>query len=467
MKRLVVLPFLFLLGGCAILQPTDPYQSNPQQPAAVSGNVFPGALPESPLQPAEGPIGLAEAIEIAFANNPQIAAARWDVVAAENRHSKASGERLPALGIAGRYNRSLHKDRVLSATGEGEPGAFSRDIVSGDVVLSAPIFAGGRLYHRESAARLFAEEFDRRYLRTRQSLVFDVSSVFFDILAQRRVIDALRFSRSTLEKHLLLVDELIAGKKAAPVDRLRTEVRLADIRQQLAKEKDVLDIQQKTLATLLGLPEHMAGISLSGALALERKAAIPEFEEGIESAWKNREDYRAEKAALEARARSVDAARAARWPVVSIEGSYGGRWAAAPASGPGDESGDVGRIGLAMEMPLFQGGRIDADIREQQAALAAARERLRSLEHRIMLEIATARSNVRSSEERAGAVRKSIDLARESLRIEREKYGAGRGTVIDVLDAQAALLDSETTYYRVLAELRTALARLDLAMGDQ
>ncbi|MFO8113421.1 MAG: TolC family protein [Desulfosalsimonadaceae bacterium] len=467
MKRLVILPFLFLLGGCAVIHPTDPYPPNPRQPAVASGNVFSGGRPEFPLQAAEGPIGLAEAIEIAYANNPQIAAARWDAVAAKNRYSKASGERLPALGMAGRYARSLNKERVISATGEKEPGAFSRDIVSGDLVLSAPLFAGGRLYHRESAAALLAEESDRRYLRSRQSLAFDVSSVFFDILAQRRVIDALQFSRSTLEKHLFLVDELIAGKKAAPVDRLRTEVRLADIRQQLAKEKDLLDIQQRTLATLLGLPEHMAGISLSGALALERKPAIPEFDEAIESAWKNREDYRAEKAALEARARSVDASRAARWPVVSMEGSYGGRWAAGPASGPGDESGDVGRIGLAMEMPLFQGGRIDADIGEQQAGLAAARERLRGLEHRIMLEIATALSNVRSSEERAEAVRKSIDLARESLRIEQEKYGAGRGTVIDVLDAQGALLDSETTYYRVMAELRTALSRLELAMGDQ
>jgi outer membrane protein TolC len=60
---------------------------------------------------------------------------------------------------------------------------------------------------------------------------------------------------------------------------------------------------------------------------------------------------------------------------------------------------------------------------------------------------------------------KSLEQAKESLRIEILKYNLGAGTITDVLDAQAALLLTETTYYRALADFRTALARLKLAMG--
>jgi outer membrane protein TolC len=127
----------------------------------------------------------------------------------------------------------------------------------------------------------------------------------------------------------------------------------------------------------------------------------------------------------------------------------------------------VGRIGLALEVPIFEGGQVDADIRAQRAGLAAAQERLRRLELQVRLEVETALLNVESSKERASAIRKSIDQARESLRIEQQKYNLGKGAIVDVLDAQAALLESEMTYYRVLAEYHTAVAQLELAMGAE
>lgn len=62
MKRLFILPVLFLLGGCALMHPTDPYPSTPPQPVAPSENVFPGGRAASSLQAAEKPIRLAEAV---------------------------------------------------------------------------------------------------------------------------------------------------------------------------------------------------------------------------------------------------------------------------------------------------------------------------------------------------------------------------------------------------------------------
>jgi len=42
----------------------------------------------------------------------------------------------------------------------------------------------------------------------------------------------------------------------------------------------------------------------------------------------------------------------------------------------------------------------------------------------------------------------------------------GKGTIIDVLDSQAALLEAQTNYYRVLADYNIALARWELATGE-
>ena len=191
----------------------------------------------------------------------------------------------------------------------------------------------------------------------------------------------------------------------------------------------------------------------------------PVLAAALATARSERGDYLAARSALAAQAGNVDVARSGHWPTVSLQGAYGGRWAAGSTTGAGDDQGDVGRVGLVLEVPIFEGGQVEARVREQRAGLAAAQERLRALEFQVRLEVETALLNVESSGERAAAIQKAIAQARESLRIERLKYELGEGSVIDVLDAQAALLQTETSYYRALADFRTASAQLDLATG--
>jgi outer membrane protein len=407
------------------------------------------------------------AIETALDNNPEVSARGWDVTAAEARRDHASGARLPRVGVVGQYNHHLNEQRLLSARRDGEPGIFTRDVVSSDLVLSVPIFTAGRLDNEVKAAELLRQAASQRLARSREELVFNVSSVFYSMLSQRYVIESLLFSRKTLEEHVKRIDALVAAKKAAKVDRMRTDVRLADIEQKLVREKNLLSIQQRILANLLGLKGSDVELFPSGELELQEKYPVPSLEAALSRAWKSRGDYKAARSSLEAQAKKVDSARSGGWPTVSVQGKYGGRFAVGSTSGAGDKQTDAGQVGLVMEVPVFDGGRVDANIREQQANLNAAQERLRLLNLHVRLEVESALLDVQSSRERASAIRKSITQAKESLRIEQQKYNLGRGTIVDVLEAQAALLESETTYYRVLGEYHTAIAHLKLAMGSE
>jgi len=463
MKNILILMVSLALSGCAVVQPTDPYP-----PMYVPSHAVSVRLPAvSAANLPERTMTLQQAIEIGLANNPDVVAAEWDAVAAQARQEHAFGERLPKISLIGEYNHHLDEQRLLPVRQPGDPAILSRDIFSEDIVVSLPLFTGGRLTNQWKAANLLKEAAAHGLARTREELVFNISSVFFSILAQRHVIESLEFSRKTLEEHVKRIDALIAAQKAARVDRMRTEVRLADIQQQLVRDENLILIQRRLFANLLGLEDAIENISLGGGLGLQNSSILPELEEALAAAWYARDDYLAARATLEAQARNVDIARAGHWPTVSLQGAYGGRWAAGATTGTGDEFGDVGSVAIVMEIPLYEGGRINADVREQRAELAAAQERLRRLELQVRLEIETALLNVESSSERAAAIQKSIAQAKESLRIEEQKYNLGKGTIVDVLDAQAALLESETTYYRVLAEYHTAMAQLKLAMGAE
>jgi outer membrane protein len=464
MKTLYVVIILTLLSGCTVMPPTDPYK----QPAEWEAPLSPGSsTADRQIKIPEEELTLQLAIETALENNPEVAARNWDVTAAEARRDHASGARLPRLGVVGQYNHHMDEQRLLSARRDGEPGIFTRDVVSSDLVLSVPIFTAGRLDNEVKAAELLRQAASQRLARSREELVFSVSSVFYSILSQRYVIESLLFSRKTLEEHVKRIDALVAAKKAAKVDRMRTDVRLADIEQKLVREKNLLSVQQRILANLLGLKGSDVELLPSGELEPQEKYPVPNLDAALSSAWKSRGDYKAARSSLEAQAKKVDSARSGHWPTVSVQGKYGGRFAVGSPTGGGDEQVDAGQVGLMLEVPLFEGGQVDANIREQQAGLHAARERLRLLNLQVRLEVESALLDVQSFRERASAIRKSIVQAKESLRIEQQKYNLGKGTIVDVLEAQAALLESETTYYRVLSEYHTAIAQLRLAMASE
>jgi len=347
-----------------------------------------------------------------------------------------------------------------------------------------------------------------------------VTSTYYNIPAQKKVIESTEFSRDTLAQHLDRVESLISAEKAAQVDALRTDVRLADVEHRLLQEKNMLDIQRRVLANLMGLGDVAADAVKFAARAPEPvgDGAPLRVEAVLARAYDQREDYAAAVAELEAQARRVDVARGEREPAMTLEASYGGRWGfggtgATQSSGsrsvgvdaagnptwmqtrpvpgngsltstfgrqglisqrytfggaaPANSFEDLGKVGVTMDVPIFEGGRIRAQVAVERTKLRAAQQRLRKLEQDIRLEAETAVLNANSAREWVNVIRKSVAEAEASLGIERRKYDLGKGAIVDVLDAQAALLNAQTPCYRALADYRIAQAQVRLAAGDK
>ncbi len=421
---------------------------------------FPVPLPGFPPQVGhsdlKGPMDLDRCVDIALRNNPEIAATTWEVSAAGFRIDQARAARWPSLSADSGYFHHLDNQRLIQARYNGEPG-FSIRISSGRHYSQDPIVHGGRIINEISASQILRKAEENRLSRTRDELIFNVSSTYYGILAQRKVIYSLEFSIQAMEEQLKKISDLLAVQKAARVDLLRTQVRLADLKQNLVREQNLLAIQKRLLANFMGLDYDSDRIDIEGKLSFEEITCDADLL--TTEALRARPDFLATRARLEAQARRVDIARAAHYPNVSILGSYGIR-----ANSLGDDE-DVGSVGLGLTVPLFEGGRILARESEERSTLAAARERLRKLELQIRQEVETAVLDVRSSSERVKATQQAIDQGRESLRIERQKYELGLGSITDVLDAQSALLQSETNYYRALADFRTSVARIGLVTG--
>ncbi|MDQ7783564.1 MAG: TolC family protein [Desulfomonilaceae bacterium] len=486
----VILSLAVLLTGCVGL-PTV-FQQRVVKPH-VAGSVgvpLPGPS-RSPSLSAR--LTLEQCIEIARTNNPGLAAGSWDVRTAQAQRDTAASQCRPRITTRNSYRSFVQNQRLQPARINAEPGMFSSSVLSMDLVLNMPLFTGGRITNEIRGADLLALAAQNRLARSWEEIVFNITSSFYSILGQRKLLGSLRFSRDVLTRHRRRVMDMFTADKAARVDVLRTEVRIADIDQRIIREQTVLDIQRRVLATLLGASTGNESADIQGELRVRR--SLPSVDGALAMAFSERSDYRAARASLDAQGTKVVVARAAQWPTVSVEGSYGVRVAAgiddngvaitrrlnwpnfptipverAPLRGPWpnpDSNLPVGSIGVVLDYPIFDGGRISSQIREQEAKLLSAQQLLRKLELQIRLEVETALLNGSSALQRVTATQKAIEQARESLRIERTRYDLGKGTITDVLDAQSAALEAETNYYHALVDYNLAFAQLGLAVGEK
>lgn len=473
--NVVVGTMALIISGCAVLSPTDPY--TPISPVKAFGVKIPSPshpFPKKETAP-EGQLTLERSIEIALKNNPEVAATLWDVSVAGAKVDQAKAARWPTLTYEGNYIKYQNSRPLFDVRYNGERRIFNKQISRGDVLLKLPLFTGGRIVNEIKAAELVRLAEENRLSRTRDELVFNVSSTFYGILSQEKVIDSVRFSLQAMQEQRQKMAKMVEVAKAARVDLLRTEVRVADLEQGLEKETNIWEIQKRLLANLMGLDFEKAQLKFSGKLSFEKIGY--RSEQLVPRALELRPDFKAAQERVESQAKRVDVARAGHSPNINLVGAYGYRGTGVVGAyddrdpkhptNRGPFYDDDGQVGLTLTLPLFEGGRISAKVGEETSALAAAQERLRKLNLQIRQEVETAILDVDSSSERVKATEKAIEQARESLRIETLKYNLGAGTVTDVLDAQTALLVTETTYYRALADFRSALARLKLAVGGE
>ena len=453
---------VFLVGFAA--SSMHPYNTEAQTPE-------PGANAQQATQKItdsgeiRNPLSLERCIEIALAKNPEIAAAQWDISAANSRLDAARAAFWPQVGIEGAYQHYVDNQRLIAAEFNGQLGVFDNDILRGDLVGRMNLYSGGRITSEAGAAEKLSEAEKKKFIRTREELIYSVSGVFYSILGQQKIIASLEFSRRALEENMKRVLQLYDVQKVAKVDILRTEVRLTNLKQNLLKEENALAVQKRILFSLMGIDVVPENAPFDEKL----EPAETPVDTGwlVETAMKNRPDYQAAKDRMEAQAFRVGAAEAGHWPSINLVGSYGVRNAPSPEDiGRNSETTrDAGFIGLVVTVPLFEGGRVSAKVSEETAALAAAQERLRKLELQIRQETETAALDVLSNNARIKATEKSIEQAKESFRIESLKYELGKGSITDVLDAQSAQLEAETTYYRALIDYHISTARLKLATG--
>ncbi|MEQ1885246.1 MAG: TolC family protein [Bryobacteraceae bacterium] len=237
------------------------------------------------------------------------------------------------------------------------------------------------------------------------------------------------------------------------IEVTRADVQLANDRQRLVRAEN------DRARAILQLMKAM-GLSMSTPVELTGKLEYQTVDTAtaealLDQARKARPDLRTQQQKEEAARLNFTAVKSERLPTVGASVDYG-----AIGSAPYNSNGTY-TMGVALRIPVFDGGRRDARRQETFSQFRQEQIRSKDLGQQIELQVRQALENLRSSMAEVEASRDGEKLAENELAQARRRYEAGVATSVEVTDAQTRLQRARDN--NVLALYDYNLARLDLA----
>jgi len=257
----------------------------------------------------------------------------------------------------------------------------------------------------------------------------------------------------------LVQDRVQAGLDTRLEVRQNETVR-ADSRTQIAAIDQQIDASRNALAALLGLPRLPADVE-PPSLARLKPLAVPAE---LHADWlARRADIVAARWRVEAARGEVDVARAQFYPNINLAGFVGFQSLGFGNLLKGD-SFQWG-VGPAIRLPIFEGGRLRANLAGKSADVDAAIESYNATVIDAMREVAdqsqAVQATARQQAEQAGALR----AAEGAYDIARQRYQAGLGNYLNVLTAETAVLAQRRQQADLAAQAVSSQIGVAQAMG--
>lgn len=410
-------------------------------------------------------LDLEETIQRALLTNPSVKIAESQRKEAKADYSAAKSARGISISLnhdSGRGGYADNRRYVITDNMGRQIPRYDKSIGnshSNSITASLPLFTGGELQGQIGQAKanyrsmLSAEE--QAYNEMKET----ATTGYFNMLNAGNMKALRQESVDRLQAHL---DNVIAQYNVgivARADVLRSEVELANAKQDYITASNEYDVAEATLNNIIGTP-------LNTTLKLKDSLQYVPYDNDMAYCLAYSEQHRPE---LKQAEYGVDAAEAALVVARSghmpkIYANASDNWGGNGSNWPGDDD-ENWSVGVTASINVFDSGVTWSKIHAAQEALVQAKESQRQIKDAVELEVRTDYLSMREAEKRITTAQVAVASAEEDYHIAVVRYQAGVGTNIDVMDAQEALTQAKTNYYQALYNYNTSKAALNTSMG--
>lgn len=411
-----------------------------------------GAQPDTQSGPLR--LTLREAVAIALKQNPEVQVANLNVAVSQENQTIARSALLPQANLAA--SEAVERENLEAFLGMKVAGFPQHSgpfwLFQGGSNGSAPLLdlAAWRRWResKENTTGSRAQE-----LTVREQNVFLVVSQYLGSLRAAADVSAAQ-SRVDLAKALFdQASDMQKNGVGTGIDTLRANVQYQNEQQRLIEARTALETSLYGLSRLLNANPHQA-IELADASEFFKTPAYS-ADETMERAFVERPEMKALNSQIRAQQLEKKATEDARLPRIALNAAWSEQGLSPASAIP------VYDFGASLDVPLFTGGRIRAQIAVADLELKKLTQQQADLRNQIAQEVKTAAAQLESAKNEVDVANQGIDLAREEVVQARDRFQAGVANNIEVITAQDELARANDN--QIVALYRYNQARADLA----
>ena len=425
-------------------------------------------------------VTLQQAIAIAFARSPALAAARADVGIAAAAARLTGAGLLPSLSASASLDRSHSQpggNSIVTTTAGTTPGTGigtgtgnsgtstgtaarvnTPNVTSASFGLQVRqlIFDGGRIAASVRAARRSETAFADTYRRQLQVVAYNVAVAYYNYLAAQRTRQVdLEIVRQDLTQENLVRAQVRAGTEAAAqiatVQLTTAQSRLAVIRAQSTELGN-----GAAFANALGLDANIRVQPVDDAPVFTGGQAstlpIPSYDTAIKRALALRPDY---DSALQSIAQANQTLRSAKLGLFpTLSGSASAQDASTDASLGSFRNSNS--IGVTLSLPIFDQGQTADNVASARASIDRATANAQTTSLGIALAVKQALTGLVSSQAALVQTQQEYATAITNVKSTQAQYRAGVTTLPLLLNAQVQLAQALTDQVTSVYALRQA-----------
>jgi outer membrane protein TolC len=315
-----------------------------------------------------------------------------------------------------------------------------------------PLFTGGRLRQNVKAAELTASASESQLAAARTEVAYQARA---GMAVLRQALAMAAVAQDTLNaqtKNAEVTQQLYDVGKVPKFDVLRAQAAQAAAKQQLANAQVDVIAARARLAQALGVPAETLGTPVEETL-------VEAPGKPLDIALARRPELHAAQQNIAAAEATVKARKAGYSPQVYAVGMVD---AFTPAD-MGKSSGYT--VGVVAGVPILDGGRRHAEVQEAEQGVAQAQASRDNVELQVRADVATAQARVTAARQNIDTAAAQVTAANEAYAVAQARYSAGKGAIVELLDARQALTEAQQSQVTAQAQYRAALAELYRAMG--
>jgi NodT family efflux transporter outer membrane factor (OMF) lipoprotein len=243
----------------------------------------------------------------------------------------------------------------------------------------------------------------------------------------------------------------------------QAEATLPDYAREIDSAEEAIALTRHQLAALAGKGPGAGDAIKRPTLALDARAGLPSSIPA--ELLGRRPDVVAARWLVDAQARGVDVAKAAFYPNVDLVGTLGGFAVGSVFTDFLRAMNGGWTAGPALTLPIFEGGRLRAQLGATTAGYDVAVEHYNQTIVGALKSIADAVVRIRSLESQKEDATRSVAANQRTYQLSREGFRRGLTDYVNVLLAQSALLRAQEAAARIDAARLAAHASLMAALG--